>query len=71
MYLGIDCGTQGLKVVVYSTTDGQTKNICSRIGEFLSGDTPSKIIPLSEATKDDIKKYENSENPDFHDFHDF
>jgi len=45
-------------LIIYSTTDGQTKNICSRIGEFLSGDTPSKIIPLSEATKDDIKKYD-------------
>ena len=45
-------------LIIYSTTDGQTKKICSRIGEFLSGDTPSKIIPLSEATKDDIKKYD-------------
>ena len=45
-------------LIIYSTTDGQTKNICSRIGEFLSGDAPSKIIPLSEATKDDIKKYD-------------
>ena len=45
-------------LIIYSTTDGQTKNICSRIGEFLSIDTPSKIIPLSEATKDDIKKYD-------------
>ena len=45
-------------LIIYSTTDGQTKNICSRIGEFLSGDTPSKIIALSEATKDDIKKYD-------------
>ena len=45
-------------LIIYSTTDGQTKNICSRIGEFLSGDAPSKIIPLTEATKDDIKKYD-------------
>ena len=45
-------------LIIYSTTDGQTKNICSRIGEFLSGDAPSKIIPLSEASKDDIKKYD-------------
>ena len=45
-------------LIIYSTTDGQTKNICSRIGEFLSNATPSKIIPLSKATKDDIKKYD-------------
>ena len=45
-------------LIIYSTTDGQTKNICSRIGEFLSNDTPPKIISLNEATKDDIKKYD-------------
>ena len=45
-------------LIIYSTTDGQTKNICSRIGEFLSNDIPSKIISLSDATKDDIEKYD-------------
>ena len=45
-------------LIIYSSTDGQTKNICSRIGEFLSNDIPAKIIPLSDATKDDIEKYD-------------
>jgi menaquinone-dependent protoporphyrinogen oxidase len=45
-------------LIIYSSTDGQTKNICSRIGEFLSNDIPSKIISLSDATKDDIEKYD-------------
>jgi menaquinone-dependent protoporphyrinogen oxidase len=45
-------------LIIYSSTDGQTKNICSRIGEFLRNDIPSKIIPLSEVTNDDIEKYD-------------
>jgi len=45
-------------LIIYSSTDGQTKNICSRIGEFLSNDIPSKIISLSDATKNDIEKYD-------------
>ena len=45
-------------LIIYSSTDGQTKNICSRIGEFLSNDIPSKIIPLSEVTNDDMEKYD-------------
>ena len=45
-------------LIIYSSTDGQTKNICSRIGEFISSDTPSKIISLSETTKEDIERYD-------------
>ena len=45
-------------IIIYSSTDGQTRNICSRIGEFLSNDTPLKIISLSEATNNDIEKYD-------------
>ena len=45
-------------LIIYSTTDGQTKNICSRIGKFLSNDIPAKIISLSDATKNDIEKYD-------------
>ena len=45
-------------LIIYSSTDGQTKNICSRIGEFLSNDIPSEIISLSEATSSDIEKYD-------------
>ena len=45
-------------LIIYSTTDGQTKNICSRIGEFLSNDIPAKIISLNDATKNDIEKYD-------------
>ena len=45
-------------LIIYSSTDGQTKNICSRIGEFLSNDIPAKIISLSDASKNDIEKYD-------------
>ena len=45
-------------LIIYSTTDGQTKNICSRIGKFLSNDIPSKILSLSEVKNDDIEKYD-------------
>ena len=45
-------------LIIYSSTDGQTKNICLRIGESLSNDIPSKIISLSDATKNDIEKYD-------------
>ena len=45
-------------LIIYSSTDGQTKNICSRIGEFLSNDTSIKIRSLSDATKNDIEKYD-------------
>lgn len=45
-------------LVIYSSTDGQTKNICSRIGGFFSSDTSSKIMSISEATSDDLKKYD-------------
>jgi menaquinone-dependent protoporphyrinogen oxidase len=48
----------GSTLSIYSSTDGQTKNICSRIGEFLSNDIPAKIISLSDATKNDIEKYD-------------
>ena len=45
-------------LIIYSSTDGQTRNICSRIGEFLCNDTPLKIISLSEVTNNDIEKYD-------------
>ena len=45
-------------LIIYSSTDGQTKNICSRIGEFVCDDAPLKILSLSEATKADIEKYD-------------
>ena len=45
-------------LIIYSSTDGQTKNICSRISKFLSNDIPSKIISLGEATSSDIEKYD-------------
>ena len=45
-------------LIIYSTTDGQTKNICSRIGKFLSNDIPSKILSISEVKNDDIEKYD-------------
>jgi menaquinone-dependent protoporphyrinogen oxidase len=45
-------------LIIYSSTDGQTKNICSRIHKLLDGDNPSKIIALKDTTKDDLKNFD-------------
>ena len=45
-------------LIVYSSTDGQTKKICSRIQDCLGNDFYSNIMSIKEVTEDDIKKYD-------------
>ncbi len=45
-------------IIIYSSTDGHTKNICNRILRF-SGDTSTvKIISLDEAAKLNLSEFE-------------
>ena len=45
-------------LVVYSSTDGQTKNICDRIVEFSKDKNKVKLVPLDEAFKLNISEFD-------------
>ena len=44
-------------LIIYSSTDGHTKIICERIINFSNQEDKVKIIPLSEATKLNLSKF--------------
>jgi len=44
-------------LIIYSSTDGQTKIICDRLANFYSNSNKIKIIPLSEVDKFDLLKF--------------
>ena len=44
-------------LIIYSSTDGHTKNICERLANFLSNTNAAKVISLLEATKFDLSKF--------------
>ena len=44
-------------LIIYSSTDGHTKNICERISNSLKSDNEIKIISLAEATKFDLSVF--------------
>ena len=44
-------------LIIYSSTDGHTKNICERLANFFSNTNATKIISLFEATEFDISKF--------------
>tara|TARA_B100001057_G_scaffold499005_1_gene607979 strand:- start:458 stop:985 length:528 start_codon:yes stop_codon:yes gene_type:complete len=44
-------------LIIYSSTDGHTKNICERIMNFSNDADKVKIVSLGEATKTDISEY--------------
>ncbi len=44
-------------LIIYSSTDGQTKIICDRLANFSSNPKKIKIIPLSEVDKFDLSKF--------------
>ena len=44
-------------LIIYSSTDGHTKNICERLSIFSNNTNAIKIIPLLEATKIDLTKF--------------
>ena len=44
-------------LIIYSSTDGHTKNICERLSIFSNNTNTIKIISLLEATKIDLTKF--------------
>ena len=44
-------------LIIYSSTDGHTKNICERLANFFNNTNTTKIISLPEATKLDLTKF--------------
>ena len=45
-------------LIIYSSTDGHTKTICERIINFSNDVNKVKIIPLNEATKFNLSKFD-------------
>ena len=45
-------------LIIYSSTDGHTKNICERIINFSNDQNAVKTVSLNEVTKVDISEYE-------------
>ena len=44
-------------LIIYSSTDGHTKNICERLANFLSDTNATKIISLFDANEFDLSKF--------------
>ncbi len=44
-------------LIIYSSTDGHTKNICERLANFFGNTNATKTISLFEATKFDLSKF--------------
>ena len=44
-------------LIIYSSTDGQTKKICSRIQDCLGENIISKLVSINEVTEDDLDKF--------------
>ena len=44
-------------LIIYSSTDGHTKNICERLANFFNDANATKIISLFEATEFDLSKF--------------
>ncbi len=44
-------------LIIYSSTDGHTKNICKRINNFLNEESITKFISLEEAKKVEISEF--------------
>ena len=44
-------------LIIYSSTDGHTKNICERLANFFNNTNTTKITSLLEATKFDLTKF--------------
>ena len=41
-------------LIIYSTTDGQTKKICERIKEFSNNSKKIKIVSLNQASEENL-----------------
>jgi len=45
-------------LIIYSSTDGHTKNICKRISNSLDNKNETKIVSLDDATKLDLSTFD-------------
>ena len=45
-------------LIIYSSTDGQTKKICLRIQSLLDQNISSKLVSLNDASKENLDKFE-------------
>ena len=45
-------------LIIYSSTDGHTKTICERIKNFLNDENLVELLPLEDAKKIDLSKFE-------------
>ena len=46
-------------LIIYSSTDGQTKAICERIKNFTKNNESIKLASLKEATSINLQSFEN------------
>ena len=46
------------RLIIYSSTDGQTKLICERIKNLSQFNNKTKLIEIDKAIKEDLKSYE-------------
>ena len=46
-------------LIIYSSTDGQTKTICEKIKSFSKNSESIKLIPLEEASNFNLQSYED------------
>ena len=46
------------RLIIYSSTDGQTKLICERIKNLSQFNNQTKLIEIERSTKEDLKPYE-------------
>ena len=46
------------RLIIYSSTDGQTQLICERIKNLSQFNNETKLIEIDKATKEDLKPYE-------------
>ena len=44
-------------LLIYSSTDGQTKNICNRIQSFSNKEVSSKVIKIENVDSENLENY--------------
>jgi len=47
-----------ISLIIFSTTDGHTKNICKRIANLLNNEKFTKIVSLEDATKLNLSEFD-------------
>lgn len=54
----INCNAMPSTLIIYSTTDGQTKTICNTIASVISKSNQVEVVSLNEANKLDLLGYD-------------